>query len=104
LIEQARKEYERRFAEIDAAVAEREEVVHLQLAELAKERESIQSQVTAKVDAERNRIAGEEGEKVRRLFETDIRQREQQLAELSEVLRKRKPIPARIWRSRESRW
>jgi hypothetical protein len=89
LIEAALKGYEERFAEKDAAVAKRETAVRDQQAQIAKERLSIETVVTARLDAERQRIAGEENERARRLVETDLRQRDQQLAELGQVLRQR---------------
>ena len=82
LIEAARKDYEQRFAEKDAAVAKRETAVRDKLAQIAKERQSIEAEVTTRLDAERARIACEEGEKARRLTEVDLRQKDQQLAEL----------------------
>jgi hypothetical protein len=63
LIEAARKDYEERFAEKDAALAKRETAVRDRLAQIAKERQSIEAEVTTRLDAERNRIAGEENEK-----------------------------------------
>jgi hypothetical protein len=89
LIEVARKGYEERFAEKDAAVAKREAAVRDQLAQIAKERQSIEAEVTTRLDAERKRIAGEENEKARRLVENDLRQKDQQLAALGEVLKQR---------------
>jgi hypothetical protein len=89
LIEAARKGYEERFAEKDAAVAQREATVRDQLAQIVKERQSIEADVTTRLDAERKRIAGEENEKARRLVETDVRQKDQQLAELGRVLQQR---------------
>jgi hypothetical protein len=89
LIESARKGYEERFAEKDAAVAKREAAVRGQLAEIAKERQSIEAEVGARLDVERARIAGEEGEKARRLTEADLRQKDQQLADLGAVLKQR---------------
>jgi hypothetical protein len=82
LIEATRKRYEERFAEKDAAVRD-------QLVQIAKERQSIESEVTARLDAERQRVAGEENERARRLVESDLRQKDQQLAELGRVLRQR---------------
>jgi hypothetical protein len=89
LIEAARKGYEERFAEKDAAVAKPETAVRDQLAQIAKERQSIEVEVTARLAVERARIAGEEGEKALRLIEADLRQKGQQLADLGEVLKHR---------------
>lgn len=86
VIEAARKEYEERFAEKDAAVAKLETAVRDQQAQIAKERQSIEAEMTARLDAERQRIAGEESERVRRLVETDLRQKDQRLADLEQVL------------------
>ena len=82
VIEAARKEYEERFAEKDAVVAKLETAVRDQQAQIAKERQSFEAEVTARLDAERQRIAGEENERARRLVETDLRQKDKLLAEL----------------------
>src|SRR5579871_6002602 len=89
LIEATRKGYEERFAEKDAAFAKREAAVRDQLAQIAKERQSIEAELSARLDAERTRITGEEIHKARRLVETDLRRKDQQLAELGQVLQKR---------------
>ncbi len=89
LIEAARKEYEKRFAEKDAAVVKLETAVRDQQAQIAKERQSIQAEVTARLDVERQRIASEEKETARRLVEIDLRHKDQQLAELGQVLQQR---------------
>jgi hypothetical protein len=89
LIEEARKGYEERFAEKDAAVAKRERAVRDQLAQIDKERRSIETEVTARLDMEHARIAGEEREKARQLSEADLRQKDQQLAQLGDVLKQR---------------
>lgn len=47
------------------------------------------AELTAKLDAERKRIAGEENAKARRLVATDLQQKDQQLAELEQVLLQR---------------
>ena len=80
LIEAGRKRYEDRFAEKDAAVGD-------QLAKIANQRQSIEAQVTARLDAEHQRIAGDESERARRSVDTDLRQKEQQFPELRQVLR-----------------
>lgn len=56
LIEAGRKRYENRFAEKGAAAGG-------QLAKIAKQRQSIEAQVTARLDAEHQRIAGDESER-----------------------------------------
>jgi hypothetical protein len=83
LIEAGRKRYEDRFAEKDAAVGD-------QLAKIANQRQSIEAQVTARLDAEHQRIAGDERQRARRSVDTDLRQKDQQLAELRQVLRQTK--------------
>ena len=51
LIEAARKGYEERFAEKDAAVAKRETAVGDQLVQIAKERQSIEAELKAREEA-----------------------------------------------------
>jgi hypothetical protein len=89
LIDAARKGFERRFAEKNAAIAQREAAVQEQLAEIARERESIDAQVVERLDAERKRVAAQEQEKARRLVEGDLRQKDEQLADLKLVLQRR---------------
>lgn len=89
LIEAARKGYEERLAEKDAAVAKLETAARDQQAQIAKDRQRVEAEMTARLDAERQRITGEEKEKARRLIETDLRQKDQQLAELGQVLQQR---------------
>src|SRR5262249_36854066 len=72
--------YEDRFPEKDAAGGD-------QSAKIAKQCQSIEAQVTARLYAEHQRIAGDASETARRSVDTDLRQKDQQLAELRQVLR-----------------
>ena len=82
LIDSTRKEYEKRIAQKDADVAQREAAVRQQQADLAKAQESIDEQVAAKLKPERDRIAAEEAKKARLLLATDLEQKSKQLEDL----------------------
>ena len=87
LIETTRKQYEQRLSEKDAAIEKREATLQQQQAQLAKDRHSIEAQVASKLATERERIAAEEVQKAKRLVDSDLKQKDQQLTELSEVLK-----------------
>jgi hypothetical protein len=89
LIDATRREYEQRLGEKDAAIAKREAELRQQQAQIEKDRASLEAQVSARVTAERERIAAEEAQRARRLVDCDIRQKDQQLAELTSVLQQR---------------
>lgn len=89
LIEATRKQYEQQIAQKEADVEEREAAIRTQQADLAKAKESIDEQVTAKLKPERDRIAAEEAKKARLLLETDLEQKAKEVEDLQGVLKER---------------
>lgn len=89
LIESTRLKYEQQLADAEAQVAKREANIRNQMQAVAKEREAINEQVAAKLDAERKTIAAEEAKKARRLLETDLEDQKKEMAELQAVLKER---------------
>jgi hypothetical protein len=89
LIEATRKQYEKKIAQKESEVAKREDEVRAHQARLAKERETIDEVIDAKVKDARVSIAAEEQKKARRLLAADIEQKASELSELKEILRDR---------------
>ncbi len=89
LIEATRQQYERKIADKDAEVSKRETQVRTQLAELEKAKEAIDEQVTAKLKAERERIAADEAKKARLALGTELEQKGRELQELQDILQDR---------------
>jgi hypothetical protein len=89
LIDATRKRYEQQIAQKEADVAGREAAIRTQQADLAKAKESIDEQVTAKLKPERDRIAAEEAKKARLLLETDLEQKAKEVEDLQGVLKER---------------
>jgi hypothetical protein len=89
LIESTRLKYEQQLAAAETEVAKREANIRNQMQAVAKEREAINEQVAAKIDAERKTIAAEEAKKARRLLESDIEDQKKEMAELQSVLKER---------------
>lgn len=89
LIEATRQQYERKIADKDAEVSKRETQIRTQLAELEKAKEAIDEQVTAKLKAEREKIAADEAKKARLALGTELDQKVQELQELQNVLQDR---------------
>ncbi|MHC4695711.1 MAG: DUF2130 domain-containing protein [Planctomycetota bacterium] len=89
IVESTRRQYEEKIARKEAEVRKRETALRDQRASLAKDKESIEEQVEAKVKAERERIAGEEAKKARRALSADLEQRAKEVSDLQEVLKER---------------
>jgi len=89
LIEATRQQYEQKIAQKDADVARREAALREQQADVARAQESIDEQITAKLSAERARIAAEEAKKARLLLGADLEQKTRDLSDLQEVLDQR---------------
>lgn len=87
LINATRKQYESIIAKKDAEVTEREQAVHLQLAEVAKAKASIDNQVAEKLLVERERIRLEEADKAKTRIAFELGQKAQEVQELQEVLK-----------------
>jgi septal ring factor EnvC (AmiA/AmiB activator) len=75
LLAATRRDYERRIADKDKDIADREEALRHQLADLEKAQSELDRQVLERVKAERARIATEETEKAKRLAAADLDQK-----------------------------
>ena len=89
LLESVRRDYEQRLMQKDTDVATREKILQEREATLQKARESLDEQVTAKLQQERARIAAEEAKKAKRALENDLDQRAKEISELQEILKQR---------------
>ncbi|MBJ7532727.1 DUF2130 domain-containing protein [Rhodomicrobium vannielii ATCC 17100] len=89
LLEATRKEYEHKLTAKDAAIAEREAKIKAEQDALTRRQAELDEQVTAKVNAEKAKIAAEEGRKAKLLLENDLSQKDKALADLNEVLKAR---------------
>jgi hypothetical protein len=72
----------KKIAEKEAEVARRESAIGAKRAELAKAVESIEQQLTTRLETERERIAAEEAEKARLLLATGLESKSQEVADL----------------------
>ena len=89
LVESTRQQYEQKISQKEAEVSKREAAMRTQQEKLAKAQESIDEQVTAKLDTERQKIAVEENKKARLALSNDIEQKAKEVKELQEVLKSR---------------
>jgi hypothetical protein len=89
LIEGTRRRYEDQLTRKEAVVACREAAIREQQAQIAAAKDSIDTQVAARIDEERSRIAATEAQKAKRLVAIDFDHKVKQIAELNEVLRQR---------------
>ena len=89
LLESVRRDYEQRLTQKDTDFATREKILQEREATLQKARESLDEQVTAKLQQERARIAAEEAKKAKRALEDDLDQRAKEISELQEILKQR---------------
>lgn len=89
LIESTRRDYEKRLALKDTDIARKEASLREREEAIAKAKQAIDDQVTAKLAEERAKIVSEESKKAKLALQTDIDQKARELAELQEVLAQR---------------
>src|SRR6202163_67041 len=89
LIEDTRRRYEDQLARKEAAVDGRGAAIRDQQAQIAAARDAIDTQVAAKVDEERGRIAAAEAQKAKRLVAIDVDAKVKEIADLNQVLQQR---------------
>ena len=82
LVERTRKELEGRMAERESGLQERE-------AALRQARENMEEQLTARIGAERTRIAAEEAKKAQAKTAGDLEQQAKEMAELKDLLKQK---------------
>jgi hypothetical protein len=89
LLDSVRRDYEQRLTQKDADFAKREKTLHEREALLQKQKESIDEQVTSKLQQERARIAAEEAKKAKLALGNDLEQKVKEISTLQEVLKQR---------------
>jgi hypothetical protein len=89
LIADTCRRFETQLAQKEAEVAAREAAIRDQREQLATARQAIDAEVAARLDQERGKIAAAEAQKAKRLVETDLEARAQEIADLNEVLKQR---------------
>ncbi|WP_454062724.1 DUF2130 domain-containing protein [Candidatus Nitrospira salsa] len=89
LLQTTKQDYERRLAQKDADSAKREAALGAREAAIAKERETLDSQVAEKLKHERVRISAEEAKKAKLAIGTDLEQKAKELSDLQTILKQR---------------
>jgi hypothetical protein len=89
LLEATRTHYEQQLAQKDADISRREAGIRERQTEIAKEKEAIDEQVTAKLAAGRQTIAAEEARKARLVLEIDLEEKAKEVIALRQVLQQR---------------
>lgn len=89
LIAATRQQYEQKLARKDADIAKRETAIRDAQAEIEKAKESIKDEIAKKLKTEREKIAADEAKKARLLLAADLQQKDQELADLQNVLKER---------------
>jgi len=86
LIESTKRDYEARIAQKDVEYSNRENLLRDRELMLSKEKESIDSQVTAKLKLERLAIAQDESKKAKLALALDLEQKAKEIINLQEIL------------------
>jgi hypothetical protein len=89
LIESTRREFEKRLAQKDAEISERETLIRQKEEALTKARAEIDDQVAEKLKQGRATIAAEEAKKAKLALATDLAQKSTEIEDLQEVLKQR---------------
>ena len=89
LVEQTRQKFAEELAARDALVAKAQEQLVQEKARIEQERALIDQTVAGRLDTERQNIAKEEAARAKRQVELDVQQKDQQLVELTELLKAR---------------
>jgi hypothetical protein len=87
LLEQTRAEFQRQISAKDVEITRREEAVAKSAADLERQRLAIETQIAAGIDAERVRIAKEEGERAKRISAEELAAKDRELLEATERLK-----------------
>ena len=89
LLESVRRDYERRLADKDADVAQREQLLHHQEAALQKAKDTLDEQVAQKLQRERARIAAEEAKNAKLALGNELEQKSKEISQLQDILKQR---------------
>ena len=86
LIEATRRKFQEQLSAKDAEFSKKEETLRVQQEQLARDRESIEDQVSTRLKAERSQIATIEAKKAREAAATELETKNKELTELQQVL------------------
>jgi hypothetical protein len=89
LLESVRRDYEQRLTQKDNDIAKREKTLHDREQTLQKAKDSLDQQVTEKLQLERAKIAAEEGKKAKLALGNDLDQKMKEINVLQDVLKQR---------------
>ena len=89
LIESTRREFEERLARKDVDIAKRESSLHEREEALSKAKETIDDQVTERVQKERATIVAEEAKKAKLILATDLERKAKEVTDLQDILKQR---------------
>lgn len=89
LVEATKKAYEQQLAEKDETIEKKEKALHKKEEAMKLERAAIDATIEERLKAETVRIAKEETRKAKLALSTDLQQKDQEVSELKEVLKKR---------------
>ncbi len=89
LLESTRQEYEKKLADQEFRIKQKEVSLQEQQAALVKAQDAIDEQVAQKVNAERQSIAAQEAKKAKAALSLDLEQRARENAELQQLLKSR---------------
>jgi len=89
LIESTRQSFEKQLAQKDIDLAGREKSLQERLDALAKQRETLETQVAEKVQQEKAKIVIEESKKARQLLAADLEGKSKEIGTLQEILKQR---------------
>lgn len=89
LIESTRRDYEQRLTQKDLAVAGREKAIREAEEALSKAKDSLETQVTERVQLERTKIAAEEARKAKLALGNDLSEKTKEVADLQEILKQK---------------
>lgn len=89
IIESTRRRFEERLAKKDVDIAKRESALHEREEALSKAKETIDEQVTEKLQKERATIVAEEAKKAKQILATDLERKAKEITDLQEVLKQR---------------
>lgn len=89
LIEQTKRQFTEQLTAKDRLVAQAQEQLSVEKQRIAQERQSLDATVAKRLEDERKRIAVEEAERAKRAVALDVQGKDQQLAELTELLNSR---------------
>lgn len=86
LIEETRKRFSEQLAAKDAEVSKKEAALRVQQGAVARALESIEDQITARLEAERSQIAAAETKRARAAAATELETKSKELAEVHQIL------------------